>query len=815
MDRLFNVQIARFHLEHRDCYVLQGICEGDEITGKNIFAYMDRERLPVKVTDLSGIEVRKKYLAKGLEIDREYFIWIKLPKEIGSYKKLSVFQKVEEEQKQIYRLPASNLLKQQKEVNFCIDAISEGSGGKMSVSGWAASKEPYQIQVQDKKGAKIEAEIKFHQRVDLAGNFPEGHLCSQAGFQLEYQKPASSKVQITVSACGLQSGYTVGSSAAGKAGQPSYFTKGMAYLKRNGLERAIKRTIEKVMRVDLHIEENYGKWRKKHLISREELEAQRRTKFELRPLISIVVPLYKTPIPYLKEFVESVQNQTYENFELCLSDGSGEDSPLTETLNEIQKKDTRIKVIYTKRQMQISENTNCAIQIATGNYIAFADHDDLLAPNALFECVKAINENSRIDVLYTDEDKITMNGKEYFQPHFKSDFNIDLLCSMNYISHLFVVKKELLKQVGCLRQEFDGAQDYDFILRCVEQAKEICHIPKALYHWRAHKDSTAENPESKLYAFEAGKRAVQAHYDRIGIEAVVTNGEYLGLYKTRFVIPDEKPLISIIIPNKDHSADLDKCVQSILTKSAYPNIEFIIVENNSTEKETFDYYRRLEAEHECVHVVFWEDVFNYSGINNFGVRHAKGEYLLFLNNDTEIINRDCLEEMLGYCIQDDVGAVGARLYFEDNTIQHAGVIIGFGGIAGHAFIGSLREDNGYFSRIICAADLSAVTAACMMVKRSVFEEAGGFDESLQVAFNDIDFCLKVRALGKLVVYNPYAELYHYESKSRGYEDTPDKVQRFNREANVFLRKWPDILEKGDPYYNVNLSLDKADFSLKV
>ena len=653
MDRLFNVQIARFHLEHRDCYVLQGICEGDEITDKNISAFMDRKRLPVKVTNLSGIEVRKKYLAKGLEIDREYFIWIKLPKEMGSHKKLSVFQKTEEEQKRIYRLPVSNLLKQQKEVNFCIDAIRAGADGKMSVSGWAASIEPYQVELKDSKGCEIDAEIKFHERVDLAGNFPEGHLCNQAGFQLEYRKPAS-KVKITVTACGLSSGYTVGSSAAGKSGQPSYLTKGIAYLKRNGLERAMKRTIEKVMRVDMNIEENYGKWRRKHLISREELEEQRRTKFGLRPLISIVVPLYKTPLPYLKEFVESVQNQTYENFELCLSDGSGEDSPLAETLNEMQKKDSRIKVIYPKKQMQISENTNYAIQIATGNYIAFADHDDLLAPEALFECVKAINKNPRIDVLYSDEDKITMNGKEYFQPHFKSDFNIDLLCSMNYISHLFVVKKELLKQVGCLRQEFDGAQDYDFILRCAEQAKEIWHIPKVLYHWRAHKDSTAENPESKLYTFEAGTRAVQAHYDRLGIEAVVSSGAYLGLYKTRFVMPEEKPLISVIIPNKDHSADLDKCVRSILTKSAYPNIEFIIVENNSSEKETFDYYRKLEAELACVHVVCWKDVFNYSSINNFGVRHAKGSYLLFLNNDTEIINEDCLEEMLGYCMRDDV-----------------------------------------------------------------------------------------------------------------------------------------------------------------
>jgi GT2 family glycosyltransferase len=383
---------------------------------------------------------------------------------------------------------------------------------------------------------------------------------------------------------------------------------------------------------------------------------------------------------------------------------------------------------------------------------------------------------------------------------------------MNYICHLFVVKRSLMERVGVLQSAYDGAQDYDFILRCTEEAERICHIPKVLYHWRCHLGSTADNPESKRYAFEAGKRAVQAHYDRLGIPATVESGPFYGLYKTTYHWQEE-PLVSIIIPNKDHIEDLKKCMDSIDGKSTYRNYEFIIVENNSTKEETFAFYQELE-QRENVRVLYYPDAFNYSKINNFGAQAAQGEYLLLLNNDTEIINPDCIAELLGFCMREDVGIVGARLYYPDDTIQHAGVVLGFGGIAGHAFVGSSRYDNGYFSRIICAQDYSAVTAACMMTKKSVYEQVGGLTEEFCVAFNDIDYCLKVRKAGKLVVYDPAAELYHYESKSRGLEDTPEKIERFNSEAERLTRRWKDEIEQGDMYYNPNLSLDKADFSLK-
>ena len=418
-------------------------------------------------------------------------------------------------------------------------------------------------------------------------------------------------------------------------------------------------------------------------------------------------------------------------------------------------------------------------------------------------------------MFYSDEDKLDMDGGALFDPHFKPDFNPDLLTSVNYICHLFVVKRQLLDKVGGFRHAFDGAQDYDFIFRCTEQAAGIYHIPKVLYHWRCHQDSTASNPESKLYAFEAGARAIMAHYERCGIPAEkVEKGVDYGIYHTVFRLEPADPLVSVIIPNKDHVKDLDLCIRSILERATYRNLEFVVIENNSTEPETFAYYKRIQKEFPQIRVVTWEREFNYSAINNFGAGYAKGEYLLFLNNDTEIIAKGLFEEMLGFCQRPDVGAVGARLLYQDDTIQHAGVVVGFGGIAGHTFIGLHEAENSYFHRAMCAQDYSAVTAACMMTRASVFVQCGGFTQELAVAFNDIDYCMKVRSLGKLVVSAPYATMYHYESKSRGLEDTPEKVARFNREIGIFARRWPDILKHGDPYYNPNLTLRKSNFALR-
>lgn len=559
---------------------------------------------------------------------------------------------------------------------------------------------------------------------------------------------------------------------------------------------------------------DYGEWYQMTKPTEEELTAQREEVFAHMPKMSIVIPVFKTPEKYLKEMINSILNQTYENWELCLADGSPKGEDVSKILKSYAEKDSRIRYQVLGENKGISGNTNAALDMATGDFIVLADHDDEMTSNALYECVKAINAESEVDVIYSDEDKMDMDGGALFDPHFKPDFNIDLLTSVNYICHLFVVKRQLLEEVGGFRQEFDGAQDYDFIFRCTEKANKIYHIPKVLYHWRCHQDSTASNPESKLYAFEAGARAIMAHYDRMGIGAEkVEKGVDYGVYHTTFKLKTQ-PLVSIIIPNKDHSEDLDLCMRSILTRATYKNLEFIVVENNSTDAETFTYYKQIQKEFPQIKVVNWEREFNYSAINNFGVTFAQGEYLLFLNNDTEIIADGFIEEMLGFCQRDDVGIVGARLLYQDDTIQHAGVVMGFGGIAGHTFIGLHKAENSYFHRAMCAQDYSAVTAACLMTKKQLFQQVGGFSEEFVVAFNDIDFCMKIRSIDKLVVYAPYALLYHYESKSRGLEDTPEKIKRFNGEIAKLGRKWADILKDGDPYYNPNLTLRKSNFALR-
>lgn len=592
------------------------------------------------------------------------------------------------------------------------------------------------------------------------------------------------------------------------------FIKGIVTLVEEGPKVFVKK-----LKARLRPQIDYQKWKEEQSPSFEELEIQKEMKWEKMPLFSVVVPIFQTPKKFLIAMLDSVVEQTYANWELCLYDGGDEKieagKETERIIREYQQKYSNIFYQRAAENLGISGNTNGALKMAGGDFIVFIDHDDTLTKNALYEVACAVRQQKEAEIIYSDEDKMDMDGKNFFMPHFKPDFNIDLLRSVNYICHLLVVKKTLIEKVGDFQREFDGAQDHDFILRCAEKAKGIYHIPKVLYHWRAHRDSTSENPESKRYAYEAGISAVKQHYQRLGISADVTYGVSLGIYRTIYQW-EEKPLISILIPNKDHITDLEKCLKSI-EKQRYTKYEIIIIENNSINPETFAYYERLKKERKNIQVVVWEQEkeFNYSKINNFGAKYAKGEYLLLLNNDTQMIENTCLEELLGFAMREDVGAVGARLFYEDNTIQHAGVVIGFGGIAGHAFINQRKEEYGYFARAICQQDYSAVTAACMMTKTEIFWKVNGFTAELSVAFNDIDYCLKVRELGKLVVYNPYAQLYHYESKSRGAENTPQKRKRFHQEIMIFYKRWKQILESGDPYYNPNLTLDRADFALKT
>ena len=587
---------------------------------------------------------------------------------------------------------------------------------------------------------------------------------------------------------------------------PYNIKKGILYLRHYGPKEFWVKLTERFQADDV----DYEQWYENHKALPEELEKQKNEKWKRKPLISIVVPVYNTPQVFLRQMIESVQNQSYSEWELCIGNASPENKEMKKILEEY-KNDARIKEVEIPENKGISQNTNRAMEIASGEWIGLLDHDDLLAPNALYEIAKAVNEHPDAEVIYTDEDKVTTDLKEHFQPHLKPDFNLDLLRSNNYICHFFVAGRDLIKRVGGFRPEFNGAQDYDLILRCTEQAKQIVHIPKILYHWRVHKASTADNPASKMYAFDAGKRAIEEHLVRCRTKGTVQHTKDLGFYRVKYEVCGE-PLVSIIIPNKDQSEALKKCLDSIREKTSYRNYEIIIVENNSEEPETFAFYKKIAGEK--IKVVTWEGEFNYSAINNFGVRHARGDYLLLLNNDVEIINGDWLTEMLSHCQRKEVGIVGAKLYYPDNTIQHAGIIIGIGGVAGSVFVGLPRAFSGYLHKASIQLDLSAVTAACMLVKRSVFEQVGGLEEKLKVAFNDVDFCLRVREKGYLVVYDPYAELYHYESKTRGAEDTKEKIRRFQTEIEYMRSHWIGLLKKGDPYYNCNLSLTKWDYSLK-
>lgn len=554
----------------------------------------------------------------------------------------------------------------------------------------------------------------------------------------------------------------------------------------------------------------YDPWFRRHQPTEEALAVMRRRGVPGGPLISICVPAYRTPPVFLRQLLDCLEAQTYDNWELCLADASGDDT--VRTVAAERAEDPRIRLLTLDSNSGIAGNTNAAVAAARGSYIGFMDHDDLLAPHALQKVAEVIVRDGA-DLVYTDEDKVTSDLRKHFQPHFKPDFNPDLLRSNNYITHFLVVSRELIGDGEAFDPAYDGAQDYDFIFRMTEKAQTIRHIPEILYHWRTHEASTADNPMSKLYAYEAGRRAIEAHLARQGIDGEVTMLPDYGFYRVRYPVKGE-PLVSVIIPNKDHVPALRACLDS-LKRTDYKHVEILIVENNSTEAETEAFYASLVSE-PSIRVLRYEGDFNYAAINNMAVKEARGDYLLFLNNDVRAdITDDFLSEMLGVCQREDVGAVGARLYYPNDTIQHAGCVIGMGGVAGALFTGLARGRSGYMHKAAILQDLSAVTAACMLTKRRVFEEAGGFTEALAVAFNDMDLCLKIGALGYRIVYDPYAELYHDESLSRGPEDDPVKVRRFQEEIEYMRTHWITVLKNGDPNYNPNLSLKKWHYSLRV
>ena len=545
---------------------------------------------------------------------------------------------------------------------------------------------------------------------------------------------------------------------------------------------------------------------------------QRNTVFDRMVKVSVLTPLWNTPENFLREMIESVQAQTYQNWELCLADGSDDaHAYVGEICREYAAKDSRIVYKKLEKNGGIAENTNRCLEMATGEFVAPFDHDDLLHPCVLYEYVKVINEKNA-DYIYCDEATFK-NGdvNQMITMHIKPDYAIDNLRANNYICHFSMFDKKLLEGTELYRTKFDGSQDHDMILRLTDKARNVVHVPKLLYYWRQHAGSVSSGVEAKPYVVESARGAVADHLRRHGFSnfKITSTRAFETIFKITYEIIGE-PKISIIIPNKDHVEDLRRCITSIIEKSTYDNYEIIVVENNSETREIFAYYEEL-ANNPAVKIITYKGDFNYSAINNLGVSEASGEYVLLLNNDIQIITVNWMEELLMYAQRPDVGAVGAKLYYPDKTIQHAGVVIGLGAhrTAGHVHYRQKRENLGYMGRLCYAQNMSAVTGACLLVKKALYEEAGGLDESFAVSLNDVDFCLKLRRLGYLNVFTPFAEAYHYESASRGSDMTGEAAQRYNDESARFREKWKAELEAGDPYYNPNFSLDKSDFSLRV
>jgi O-antigen biosynthesis protein len=534
-----------------------------------------------------------------------------------------------------------------------------------------------------------------------------------------------------------------------------------------------------------------------------------------QPLISLAMPTYNSPDEYLRKAIDSVLKQVYTNWELCIADDRSTQPHVKATLDEYAARDPRIKVIYRPTNGHISAASNSALGLVTGEFTGLLDHDDELHPLALYYVVDLIRQDPKAALIYSDEDKITVDGRRY-EPYFKCDFNYDLFLGQNMVSHFGVYKTSILRQLGGFREGLEGSQDYDLALRVMEAVgpQGIRHIPRVLYHWRVLPESTASSADAKPYAVIAAARAIQEHLTRCNIAAKVQSADDAVMYqRIVYALPEKMPLVEIIIPTRDAADLVRQCVDSIRERTTYQNYLITIIDNGSEKPETFDLFKSYE-DNSRVRVVRDDSPFNYSALNNRVALASKAELVCLLNNDIEVITPDWLSELVSIALQDNVGAVGAKLLYPDDTIQHAGVYLGMGGLAGHGHKYLPRNAPGYFSRAVLRNAVSAVTAACLVIRTSIYREVGGLDEDLVIAFNDVDFCLRVREAGYRNVWTPFAELYHHESASRGYEDTPEKMARFVNEIDFVKKRWGDALWN-DPYYSPNLSIDSTEFVMTM
>lgn len=808
----FTVEEIRFHMELPDTLVFVGWFYDGITRNHTLTVQLDGKELPTVKLINQGVEVCQKYVHCVNEISEEVVGIAKLPENWREGHKLSIRSTFQGKAHKDAVYSVGKLKKLENRIRYSIDNVQK-KDGRTVVSGWCVGNGELKVSLLNKQKQPLNVKIDHFYKKDPERLGPEDEKREKMFFSIlteETEAPAYLEIRNAKGAAIVGLNHWNDNSLIARILRK--FKKAFAYFKQNGMKATLVR-IRARLGLDGNRAAGYGHWLETYGLKEQELEEQRKEQGQLmvRPKFSVAVPLYRTDEKFLRELIISVQNQTYENWELCLADGS-EDSGerLSAIVSEYQKSDSRIRYRILEKNYGISGNLNAAMEMAEGDFVTLVDHDDLLAPNALFEFAKACSKDPSTEVLYSDEDKVDATGEKFFEPHFKPDYDIDLLLTNNYICHLFAVKRSLLECVGGYRSEYDGSQDYDLILRCCEAAKKVTHVPKVLYHWRCHFESTSANPQSKLYAFEAGRRAAEAHYQRLGIPAEVEHAQFNGLYATRYKW-QQHPLVSVIIPNTDQVQRLSRCVESVC-HSEYSNYEILIADCQSVQKETFAYYEKLTKERSNIRVFTYNGEKGKAGVFEEAVKKTAGDYLLFLHPDIEMMNGKCMGEMLGPCMREDVGIVGAKILNEDATLYHAGIVLGLSGMLGYAFRGKSRYFVGYQSRAICAQDYSAVSGLCMMVKRSVFEETGGITEEFSNFFWDVDLCLKTRKAGYLVVYQPSAELLYCVS-GKHEAGTPAGETR-ELEQEHFLKQWGKVIEAGDPYYNPNLTLEKLDFSLR-
>ncbi|EOT42439.1 glycosyltransferase family 2 protein [Enterococcus columbae] len=699
--------------------------------------------------------------------------------------------------------------------------LRNGSNGSIVINGWALDEESKTVPSIHVEGFPGNVQISYVYRGDVNALHKLASNVS-AGFQIDLYGKATGPIQLVFEGqnCVCKKEVVIDGKLPLVPGTESAwvqklnrFKRGLGYLRRNGLMSTLRRV--KMDQAPGKSVQDYQLWIQQN--ENWDIEAIKAeiSQFNYQPKISILMPVYNVDRVWLEKCIDSVKNQYYPNWELCMADDCSTDPNVRPILEKYAQSDERIKVVFRKENGHISKATNSALEIATGEFVALLDNDDELAPIAFYEVVKALNENPELDLIYSDEDKIDMQGNR-FDPAFKPDWSYDLLLGTNYISHLGVYRRSIMNEIGGFRAGFEGSQDYDLVLRFTEKttANRIHHIPKILYYWRILPTSTAADQSTKGYAFEAGLKAVQEALVRRNIKGTARHAAGNGLYDVEYEVLSED-LVSIIIPTRDGYDDMLRCLNSIVAKTTYRNYEIIVADNGSTDERMPKLYQKFKEQLGERFVVEVIDIpFNYSRINNLAAKKAKGKYLLFLNNDTEVITEGWITKMVSFAQFERIGVVGAKLYYPNQTIQHAGVVVGLGGAAGHCHHTYPKGDFGYFGKLEINVNYLAVTAACCMIRKADFDQLGGFEEELTVAFNDVDLCLREYTAGHDNVWLHGVELYHYESQTRGYENTPEKKKRFDEETQFMEARWGKYIEN-DPYYNPNLSRVGGHFGIRL